>query len=145
MSDNYDDGMPRSSFSLASYMLGRWQLQGQQEHEGLVDRLTGRAPVARQNYDALVAQYESVVDYANQLVQQVEQLQQQNATMNQAHQRLQQWAAQARAKHAEDDQACRQLARTANAQTAQISGLHETIEDLQMEIERLKGRSIRTD
>ena len=57
-----DDDQDNSGFGgLAWYQMGRWSAEGDQEHKDLVNRLTGRAPVARADYEYAVQMNERLV------------------------------------------------------------------------------------
>jgi chromosome segregation ATPase len=128
------------------YLLGQQDQQQRDRFRRVVRRFAGTGPEARLN--ALAAENERLVTYANDLVQEVDALQRENATLrnqnsvlSEDYRKLKEWATTADATLRRNAYLSQDLA----DQSDDIARLNEIIDQLQDELESLREPPIRTD
>jgi chromosome segregation ATPase len=133
-----------------------WYMRGQQDQQQsdhfrkVIQRFTGRGPEAK--LAALAAENGRLVNYANDLVQEVDALQRENATLrNQQaalsndYRVLREWSTTAEAALARQKTTIDAFADESNDQICEIADLKEKIERLEAELADLKQNPVRTD
>jgi len=84
--------------ALAAYQLGRWSAESDRDDRELVDRLTGREPVSKADYDYAVRMNQALVAENRQLCAELATAEQSVEFWKENHRKLREWADAAEAE-----------------------------------------------
>jgi chromosome segregation ATPase len=149
MSDG-DDLRHDSLGAMGWYRRGQQDQQQQDHFRRVVQRFCGTGPEAE--LAAFAAENERLINYANDLVQEVNALQRENATvrnqyaaLSNDYRVLRAWSTTAEAELARQKTTIIEFADESNDQICEIADLKETIERLEAELAELRQNPVRTD